>query len=88
MSETITERIKRKLDSALSPTRLDIIDESENHRGHGGYRDGGETHFRIEVVSPVFAGMSRVARERRVHEVLADEIADRVHALSLALKER
>lgn len=79
----VAETIERKLTEALAPQRLKIVDESEKHKGHGGYRDGGETHFLVEVVSDAFAGQNRVARQRRVYEILAAELAGRVHALQL-----
>ena len=75
-------RIEQKL-SALTPIHLDVIDDSEKHRGHGGYREGGETHFTVRIVSPAFAGLSRVARHRLVNELLAAELKERVHALAL-----
>lgn len=80
---SVQASIRRKLDAALGPLRLDIVDESARHAGHAGARPGGETHFRVEIVSPHFAGLSRIARQRLVHEVLAQELKDRVHALSL-----
>ena len=79
----VAETIERKLTEALAPLRLRIVDDSEKHRGHAGYREGGETHFRVEVVSRDFAGLNRVARQRRVYEILADELEEQVHALQL-----
>ena len=79
----VAEIIEHKLTEALSPQRLKIVDDSEKHKGHAGYREGGETHFNVEVVSAAFAGQSRVARQRRVYEILAAELAERVHALQL-----
>ena len=79
----VAETIERKLTQALAPQRLKVVDDSEKHKGHAGYREGGETHFRVEVVSDAFAGQNRVARQRRVYEILAQELADRVHALQL-----
>ncbi|MGE5516415.1 MAG: BolA family protein [Bacteroidota bacterium] len=76
--------IERKLTAALAPTRLDVIDDSGRHVGHAGHKPGGETHFRIEIVSPAFAGKSRVERHRLVNTLLADELAGPVHALQLA----
>lgn len=87
MPGSTTERIRAKLEAGLSPTSLEIFDESEQHRGHGGFREGGETHFRIVIVSPAFAGLSRIDRERRVHALLAEELAGRVHALTLSLRD-
>jgi BolA protein len=80
---TMAERIERKLNEALSPSRLIIEDDSMKHHGHAGYREGGETHFRVEIVAAGFAGQSRVQRQRRVYEILAEELAERVHALQL-----
>ena len=81
----VAETIKSKLEAAFSPVSLVIEDESHRHAGHAGSRAEGETHFRVAIVSPVFAGLGRVERQRRVHAVLADELKDRVHALSLNL---
>ena len=81
---TVAESMRRKLTEALAPTRLAIIDELHRHAGHAGARPEGETHFRIEIVSASFAGLSRIERQRLVHRVLATELADPVHALSLA----
>ena len=75
--------IQDKLTQALAPQALEVIDESDHHSGHGGWREGGETHFRVRVVSSVFAGMSRVNRHRKVNELLADELAAGVHALAI-----
>jgi BolA protein len=82
---TIAETIRTKLETAFSPERLDVRDDSSKHRGHAGWREGGETHFHVTIVSPAFAGLSRVDRHRRVHEVLDAELKDRVHALALTL---
>jgi len=79
------ERIRSKL-VALSPQRLVITDDSGRHAGHSGARPGGETHFSLEIVSPAFAGLTRVQRHRLVHDLLADELRDGVHALSLVLQ--
>jgi BolA protein len=82
------DRIQRKLDAAFQPSRLEIVDDSARHSGHAGaHRDGGgETHFHVMMESGVFAGKTRVQRQRLVHEVLAEELSERVHALSLSLK--
>ena len=81
----IADEMREKL-NGLAPTQLEIIDESESHRGHGGWREGGETHFRIRMASPRFAGLTRVARHRLVHQTLGD-IVPRIHALALELSE-
>lgn len=80
---TVAASIERKLTEALHPTRLEVEDESSRHRGHAGYQEGGETHFRVTVVSSAFAGQNRVARQRLVYKLLAEELAGRVHALAL-----
>jgi BolA protein len=77
------QRMREKLMLGLSPTRLDIINESEMHAGHRSSPGTGESHFRILIVSPAFAGKSRVDRHRIVNELLADELSGRVHALAL-----
>lgn len=83
-SMSIRERIAAKLTAAFAPAVLDVIDESERHRGHSGWREGGETHFRIKIVSDAFTGKSRVDRHRMVNGVLAEELAGRVHALAIS----
>lgn len=82
----IAERITRKLTEAFAPQELKVIDESHRHQGHGGWREGGETHFRVNIVSEAFAGKSRLERHRLVNAALAQELADRVHALAIAAK--
>ena len=76
-------RMRRKLTDALAPERLDIQDDSGRHAGHGGAHPEGETHFHVTVVSAAFAGKSRVERQRLVYGLLAQEMAERVHALGL-----
>ncbi|WP_439543743.1 BolA family protein [Hyphomicrobium sp.] len=77
-------RLREKLMIALEPTRLDIVNESELHAGHRSSPDTGESHFRILIVSPRFAGVSRVGRHRMVNEAIADELSGRIHALALS----
>jgi BolA protein len=79
----VAETIRRKLTERLTPVRLEIIDESHRHAGHAGARPEGETHFAVTIVAVAFAGLNRVARQRLVYGILADELATRVHALSL-----
>ncbi|HLY54724.1 MAG TPA: BolA family protein [Stellaceae bacterium] len=83
---SIAARIEQKLTAALAPSALSIVDESARHAGHAGARPGGETHFRVEIVSAAFAGKSRIERQRLVHDILADELAGGVHALSLSTR--
>ncbi|MGH6968716.1 MAG: BolA family protein [Stellaceae bacterium] len=82
MSGSVAERIRSKL-AALQPTRLAIHDDSDRHAGHAGARPGGESHFRLEIVSPAFVGETRVARQRRVYTLLSDELRGGIHALQL-----
>ena len=77
------QSMREKLMLGLNPTRLDIINESELHAGHRSSPGTGESHYRILVVSEAFAGRSRVERHRLVNELLADELAGRIHALAL-----
>ena len=80
---SVAETIYHKLSERFAPTRLEIVDESHRHAGHPGARPEGETHFTVTIVSPAFAGLDRVARQRLVYQTLADELATGVHALSL-----
>jgi BolA protein len=80
---TIADDMRRKLTASLAPLELVVEDESARHAGHAGARPGGETHFRVRIVSPAFDGLSRIARQRRVHEILSEELHARVHALSI-----
>jgi BolA family transcriptional regulator, general stress-responsive regulator len=80
---SMVDRIRTKIEAGLSPLRLAVFDDSHRHAGHAGAREGGETHFRLEIVSSAFAGKSRVERQRAVYGLLAAEMAERVHALQL-----
>lgn len=82
----MAERITTKLQEALAPQRLNVIDESHQHQGHGGWREGGETHFRVDIVSQAFAGKSRLERHRLVNAALAQELTDGVHALAIVAR--
>ena len=83
---TMADRITHKLDAAFAPQSLQVIDESHQHHGHGGWREGGETHFRVNIVSEAFLGKSRLERHRLVNAALAEELAERVQALAIAAK--
>lgn len=80
---SVKQNITRKLTQAFAPAELDVVDESERHRGHAGHREGGESHFRVQIVSAAFAGKSRIERHRMVNAALAQEIADGLHALAI-----
>lgn len=77
-------RLRDKLMFALSPVRLDIINESEMHAGHRSSPGTGESHFRILIVADAFAGKSRVDRHRMVNSALGEEVGGRIHALALS----
>ncbi len=79
----IAAAMEKKLTEALSPERLEIIDESHKHAGHAGARPSGESHFDVEVVAAAFEGKSRIERQRLVYGALAEEMAGDIHALSL-----
>jgi BolA protein len=72
-----------RLNSALSPTKIELIDDSEQHRGHGGYNPAGESHFSLRIESQAFAGRNRVERQRMIYAALGDLMQARVHALSI-----
>ena len=80
----VGQRITQKLTDAFSPLELDVVDESHKHAGHAGARPEGETHFRVEIVSASFDGKSRIEQHRMINQQLAEELADRVHALSIS----
>ncbi len=75
--------ITRRLTESLDPTHLQVIDDSEKHRGHSGHDPRGESHFTVEIESPMFASMSRVQRQRAVNGALAELLKERVHALAI-----
>ena len=79
----VASEMLRRLNSALAPTRIQLVDDSEEHRGHGGYNPEGESHFTLRIESPAFAGKSRVERQRLVYAALGELMRERVHALSI-----
>jgi BolA family transcriptional regulator, general stress-responsive regulator len=79
------DEIHARLTEAFTPVMLSVADESEQHRGHAGWRDGGETHFRVTMQAPALAPMSRIARHRAVHAALGPDLVGRIHALTLDL---
>jgi BolA protein len=79
----VKDRIAEKLKAALAPQSLDVEDESHRHEGHAGHRPGGETHFRIHIVSEAFRGKSRIERHRMINQILSAELAGGVHALAI-----
>lgn len=79
----IEAEIKKKLTEVFSPETLVVVDDSESHRGHGGWSEGGETHFNVAIRAAAFKDMSRIARHRAVHAALTPALVSRIHALSL-----
>lgn len=79
----VRETIIKKLNDRFAPQFLEVIDESERHRGHAGYRDGGESHFRVRIATRHFDGMTRLAQHRAVMDVLDDELKAGLHALAI-----
>ncbi|WP_292532048.1 BolA family transcriptional regulator [Methylocystis sp.] len=82
----VKTRIAQKLTEGLAPAALNVIDDSHRHAGHGHHHAEGETHFTVEVVSAAFEGKSLIERHRLVNALLAEELADRVHALAIRAK--
>ena len=80
-----SEEIKRRLEASFSPQFIEVIDESEQHRGHAGFQEGGESHFRVRLRAASFAGQSRIARHRAVHAALGRELMTSINALALEL---
>ncbi len=83
---TVKDTMTAVLNEALHPVVLDVVDESHLHAGHGGWREGGETHFRVKVVADAFNGKSRIERHRMVNALLAAELRAGVHALAIEAK--
>ncbi|MCA1951952.1 MAG: BolA family transcriptional regulator [Hyphomicrobiales bacterium] len=79
---TRIERIRAAL-AALDPVELAVIDESERHRGHAGWRESGETHYRVQIRARALSGLGRVACHRRINALLAPEFETGLHALAI-----
>ncbi len=78
-----TQEIEDKLRAAFAPSVLEVVDDSESHRGHSGFQEGGESHFNVAIRSEVFKGMNRLARHRAIHAALGPDLIARIHALAL-----
>lgn len=83
MAMRVADVIARKLNDAFAPQSLDVQDESHLHAGHAGHRPGGQSHYRLYIVSEAFAGKSRIERHRMINAVLASELAGGIHALAI-----
>lgn len=82
----VADTMRAKLEAAFAPEHLDVIDETNQHYGHAGWRESGETHFKVVITAAAFAGKGRVERQRMVYQILADDLAGPVHALALVVK--
>jgi BolA protein len=80
---SVATGLRERLERALAPSHLEIVDESARHHGHAGSRPEGETHFNVVIVSSAFIGCSRIARQRLIHDAAADLLKERIHALSI-----
>lgn len=83
---SLKELIERRLTDDFHPQMLNVIDESHQHHGHSGWREGGETHFRVKIVADSFIGASRIARHRAINSALSDAFAAGLHALAIEAK--
>ncbi len=79
----VEDEIREKLQTAFAPRSLSVLDESEQHRGHAGYQEGGQSHFRVQIAADAFAELSRLQRHRAVHAALGADLIGRIHALAL-----
>jgi BolA protein len=79
----VATEMLRRLNSTLQPVSIELVDESEQHLGHGGYNPAGESHFSLRLESAAFAGTTRVERQRMIYAALGDLMKERVHALSI-----
>jgi len=82
---SMRDTIIAKLNTSFAPRFLEVIDESERHHGHAGWREGGETHFRVRIAADHFAGLGRLAQHRAVMEALDAELKAGVHALAVEI---
>lgn len=82
---TKTQEIEMRLQAAFAPGAIEVVDDSESHRGHAGFQEGGESHFNVRIRSEVFKGKNRLARHRAVHAALGADLIGRIHALALDL---
>ncbi|WP_299965355.1 BolA family protein [uncultured Roseobacter sp.] len=77
------QQIEDRLRDAFAPERLEVVDDSESHRGHSGYPEGGESHFNVAIRAPQFKEMNRLARHRAIHAALGPQLMAEIHALAI-----
>lgn len=82
---SVKDEIEAKLRQVFDPSEILVVDDSESHRGHAGFQEGGESHFNVKLRSAAFSGVSRIGRHRAVHSALGADLVGRIHALSLDL---
>ena len=82
---SVTQEIADRLEATFAPSELNVVDDSESHRGHSGFQEGGESHYNVKIRTSHFKGISRLARHRAVHAALGPELIGRIHALALDL---
>lgn len=78
-----TEEIRQRLEATFAPHVLEVVDDSESHRGHAGFQEGGESHFNVRIRAAAFQGQSRIARHRAIHAALGRDLMAQIHALSI-----
>lgn len=83
---TRADKIHERLQAAFNPRTLVVQDDSEAHRGHSGFQDGGESHFNVTIEADAFVDMSRIARHRAVHAALGPDLVAEIHALALTIR--
>ncbi len=79
----VADEITEKLQQAFDPKELLVVDDSESHRGHAGYQEGGQSHFNVRIRARAFEGQNRVARHRAIHAAIGPELIGRIHALAI-----
>jgi len=82
---SVTEKIRTRLEAEFHPAVLEVVDDSESHRGHAGFQEGGESHFQVVIQAVAFKPMTRIARHRAVHAALGADLIGRIHALELKI---
>ncbi|MEM9349854.1 MAG: BolA family protein [Pseudomonadota bacterium] len=82
----MADKIAERLRAELAPEVLEVVDESEAHRGHAGYQEGGESHFRLTISTPLLQGKTRVAQHRAIYAAIGKDIMERIHALAIDVK--
>ena len=83
---TVRDQIEAKLRAAFAVTDLEVVDDSESHRGHAGHQEGGESHFNVRIAAPELGPMTRIARHRAVHAAIGADLVGRIHALAIDIR--